>query len=166
MIVVSFDLGLDGAIAVLHSTGYADAWEMPRAGEDYDRRAIYNTLEPLATQGAVGVMERVWGNPTMGGASAFRFGQGYELAKSAFTFFKMPFTEVLPAHWKRFHSLPKASTTVERKRLAIAKCLDEFPTVDIKRVGGKPYSGKMLEKIHHDGKADALLIGLWRKRQG
>ena len=166
MIVVSADLGLDGAIAVLHSNGYAEAWQMPKAGEDYDRRAILDTIEPLATQGAVGVMERVWGSPQMGAAAAFRFGQGYELWKCAFTFFGMPFTEVVPANWKRAHALPKRKTTVERKRDAISKCRDEFPNVNIARVQHQPYSGKALERIYSDGKADALLIGLWRLRQG
>ena len=98
----------------------------------------------------LGAIERVHSMPGQGVASTFKFGTNYGIWRGILSAFEIPFYTVGVHQWQK-GVIQKA----QDKKPALAAASRLFPTAELygPRGGGK------------DGRADALLIAHWCRRQ-
>ena len=98
----------------------------------------------------IGAIERVHSMPKQGVASTFKFGTNYGIWRGILAAFEIPFYTVGVHQWQK-GVIQKA----QDKKPALAAASRLFPTAELygPRGGGK------------DGRADALLIAHWCRRQ-
>jgi crossover junction endodeoxyribonuclease RuvC len=165
MIYLGIDPGLDGAVAAISGNpGDLPPWivalDTPTAKDGTKRRYLVADMRQMlvkllgGTNGAAlcdayAAIERVHSMPKQGVASSFTFGEGFGLWQGVLTGLGIPFDLVTPQRWKKT-LLDGASKEKDASRIRAQQL---FPTVDLKL------------KKHH-GRADALLIAEWRRRQG
>lgn len=155
MITIGIDPGLDGAIAVLRDTKLEALYDMPtlKVGKKREPAVSEIAKELGRYQGLlwpelrIGI-EHVHAMPKQGVTSTFRFGYGYGLLVGIIAATGFPFERVTPQRWKRdmLHGLPKA------KHASLLRARELFPAAD-------------LRLAKHHGRADALLIAEWLRRQ-
>jgi len=93
------------------------------------------------------VVERVSSRPGQGVAGVFTFGRGVGVIEGVCQALDVPLLYVTPQQWKRHHDLIKQD---KKASLALAR---------------KLYPDAELHLAKHEGRAEAILIGLWKIQQ-
>jgi len=162
-IYIGIDPGASGAIALITSEGkYISIYDWPgneqelaKILDQIDRRYPPEKWDMFAAIEKVGAMpaRNKTGKPVQGIASTFKFGTNYGIWRMGLAMFKIPFILVTPQKWQ------KGIITKDDKMLGKAKgnCAAAarlFPDAPLygPRGGAK------------DGRADALMIADWRRR--
>lgn len=145
MSYIGIDPGQTGAVAVLHPDGY-EVWDWP--GDEVAAaervRYIHNRY-----QVRLAAIEQVSAMPGQGVSSMFKFGANFGAWKGILAALAIPFRTVRPQEWQK-GLVPKKEGTV-KPSLTVARRM--FPLAELGR-----------QKDH--GRADALLIAEWARRQG
>lgn len=90
------------------------------------------------------VLERVSSRPGQGVAGIFTFGRGIGVIEGVLQALDIPISYVAPQVWKKHHGLIKQDKS---KSLALARELYPDAEMPLKK---------------HEGRAEAILIGLWK----
>lgn len=151
------DPGLSGAIATLVDGEPGPILDMPTRRVDgwnevaADQLAQFISEQRRQHPGAYvsACMEKVGARPGDGGTSAFRFGESSGKVKAILEAKGIPYVLAIPAVWKRHMGLLKQDKDAARL-LAIRR----FPS-----------AADRLTRKKDNGRADALLIGLWCESQ-
>lgn len=158
MVYVGIDVGLSGAVAILHEDNRVEFYDTPTVAlarkMDYDLPGMLQILErvndlDLATKKVLCGLERVHSMPGQGVASMFSFGGGFRAWEMALVCLRLPYQLVSPQRWK------KAMMDGE------AKEKDASRVVACRLFPGQ--AGELKLKKHH-GRADALLIAEFLRR--
>lgn len=153
--IVSIDPGNRGALAFL---GTADCdllglYDMPlrESGSTGHMRYFIDGLvlaQLLGTESvSCAILERVASMPGQGIAGMFAFGRGVGVIEGVLQACDIPINYVSPQVWKRYHGLIKQPKS---ESLELAR---EF------------YPDAELHLKKHEGRAEAILIGLWKIEQ-
>jgi len=152
MILLGLDPGLTGALAAIDSDGQIVALhDLPilRDGKlafvDAPELVSHMTAARAGRPARI-LVERVSAMPRQGVASSFQFGVGFGSLLAACRFLAMPLELVTPAVWKRALGLPAD------KRASLDRARMLFPTAE-------------LHLAKHDGRAEALLLAEYGRRQ-
>lgn len=154
---IGIDPGLDGAIAIIEEDGDVKVYDTPTLKIGNKRgfmlQEMVNILRPIAigpfyTAAAV---EKVHSMPRQGVASAFSFGKGVGYWEGVLAALQIPYEEVTPQRWQGV-MMDGMQKTKDASRL---RAMQLFPQL-----------ADQLKLKSNDGRADALLIALWRRRQG
>lgn len=167
---VVFYLGIDpgagGAIACI-----CDNQNMPKTHpfqwiEDYpgDEVAAANIIRNFlyhasgGPSAVVAALEKVHSMPREGVSSAFKFGTSYGIWRGILASFEIPFMQPTPQAWQK--GIPERGVGDKKKaKTAIVTYASQlFPSAAPLLRG--PKGGIK------DGRADALMIAEWRRRQG
>ena len=145
MIYLGIDPGIYGALAMLHSHGYAEVYDAPiyRAGgkNKFDDKQAAMMVKPLAPQGCIAAVETTY----MGYKSAENIGKW----KGILAAVGIPYLEVYPVHWQTFCGIYGK----KGKEPSIKRAQEKWPSLNI--------------ADKEDGKADAINIADWcRGKQG
>jgi crossover junction endodeoxyribonuclease RuvC len=144
-LVIGFDPGLTGALAILTGDGALETvHDLPIIRDRslaWVDGAELQSLILAALQGrqAHAIVERVGSMPRQGIASAFLFGCGFGSILGVLQALHLPLTFVTPAAWKASYGLTKY------KHASLHKARLLYPTAE-------------LHLAKHDGRAEALLI--------
>lgn len=149
------DPGLTGAITTLIDGEPGPYLDMPTVEVDgwgeVDARAVVLFIreQRAAHPGAYvsACIEKVGARPADGGTSAFRFGQTAGKLQAILEVLGIPATRAIPSQWKRHFGLLRTEKDAARL-LAIAR----FPS-----------AARFLARKKDNGRADALLMGLWHE---
>ncbi len=142
---IGIDPGQTGAIAVIHPDGY-EVYDWP--GDEVLAAEIVGSL-CTRFRIALAAVEQVNAMPKQGVVSQFKFGANFGAWKGILASFRIPFRTVRPQEWQK-GIVPK-NDGAEKPSLAVARRM--FPAAEL------------LRKKDH-GRADALLIADWARRQG
>lgn len=93
------------------------------------------------------VVERVSSRPGQGVAGVFAFGRGVGVLEGVLQALGIPISYVVPQVWKRHHGLIK-----QPKRASLEMARELYPEAD-------------MPLVKHEGRAEAILIGLWKIEQ-
>lgn len=153
MRIISIDPGLGGAWAIVVDGRPTLCGDMPTTGESTKRRVNASVLatlmktEPpdLCVIELVGAMPASLHGRTQGVASSFRFGMTFGAAIAVPQVLGIPFELVTPALWKLHFSLRGQDKEASRQK-AIDLC---------------PWLSGSLERKRDDGRAEAVLLGLY-----
>lgn len=150
--ILSIDPGNTGGLAFLgtRDSVLLDLYSMPlrdslSAGHSryfIDGAVIAQLIQ--AKKPVSAVLERVSSRPGQGVAGVFAFGRGIGVIEGVLQALEIPASYVTPQVWKRHHGLIKQG---KDKSLALAREL--YPRAD-------------LHLVKHEGRAEAILIGLWK----
>lgn len=154
MLYIGIDSGAKGAIAAVNEKGECVFLEdMPR---DLDGQVLAITQE-LVSESNKTALEKVWGRPGQGAKQTFVQGSNYRTAELIAQSCDPDFELVPALTWQREFALvfPKTLglTQTEKKHRHINKARELFPEVVKKLL------------VSYDGRADALLIAEWLRRQ-
>lgn len=169
MIYVGIDPGLEGGIAAIRVGALPVALPAPVLKDDtagrsgMDRRAMCRILRDLRDSTGTRIagyairayIEKVHSMPKQGVASSFKFGKGFGEWLGILEALEIPTEEVTPQRWMK--SLLDGSSN-EAKQASISKAQALFPGVDLR--------ASERSRKPHTGKADALLIAEFNRRQG
>ena len=153
-LIISIDVGNTGAIALLADGQFDGVHDMPTSprlsgGVFVDSfklaEIIRSGIRRHPTASVLGIIERVQAMPKNGASSMFKFGEGYGVCRGVLGALGVGYTTIRPQDWKRHHGLIGTDKDASR-RLAIQK----FPTAH-----------DLLKLKKHDGRADAICVGLW-----
>lgn len=100
-----------------------------------------------AHQPVCAVVERVSSRPGQGVAGVFAFGRGIGVLEGVLQTLGIPITYVAPQVWKKHHGLIK-----QPKRASLEMARELYPDAE-------------LPLVKHEGRAEAILIGLWKIQQ-
>lgn len=150
MRLFAIDPGLGGAWSVVVDGRPVLCGDMPTTGEGTRRRVAPNILATImrGELTALCVVEQVGAMPKQGVASTFRFGMAYGAALAVPAVLGVPVELVVPAVWKRHYGLLGRDKEASRQR-AIDLC---------------PWLSGSLERRRDEGRAEAVLIGLYAWR--
>lgn len=150
--IVAIDPGKTGAIAHLGNDGsFCCVSDIPVAGKRIDAAGLALFLRTQLVVGPPGVrviVEEVGAMPGQGVTSMFGFGTSFGIILGVVAALRYPMELVRPAVWKRDMGLSKDK---EASRL---KALQLFPDAT-----------EMLQRKKDEGRAEALLLGLWYARR-
>jgi len=150
---IGIDPGLTGAIAVLDDAGSLLALhDMPTQATTTGRNEISaSALADLLRQypNTPATIERVGARPGEGAVGAFSFGHGFGTVLAVLATLSHPTRLVQPAVWKRWAAIPPGAD----KQASIGTAARMVPS-----------AASHLTLRKHDGRADALLIGLYGLR--
>lgn len=174
MIYIGIDPGLTGALAVIYGEdGPVRVYDAPvfkttkrvkvtkttekvRKKSELSEQAMAQLIREIVFDGptklaACAAIERVHAMPKAGASGMFSFGTGYGLWRGVLAGLGVPFDIVEPSRWKK----EMMNGMGKQKQAAMFRALQLFPALapDIR-----------LKK--HDGRAEALLIAEYRRRQG
>jgi crossover junction endodeoxyribonuclease RuvC len=138
--ILGIDPGVTGAIAMV--SPMVEVWDMPETA--LQLALLLDTFDPATTRAYV---EQVHSMPKQGVASTFKFGMDYGMLLGILAAMKIPYILVPPSKWKPAMGL-RGAEKVESRR----KAQELFPTAPLSRV-----------KDH--GRAEALLLAEWGRRQ-
>ncbi len=93
------------------------------------------------------VLERVSSRPGQGVAGVFSFGRGVGVLEGVLQALEVPISYVAPQVWKRHHGLIK-----QPKRASLEMARELYPEAE-------------MPLVKHEGRAEAILIGLWKIQQ-
>lgn len=144
---IGIDPGKSGAIALIHRDGQiAEDWPGDAAGaaEMLLTWRLEFSIELVA-------LERVHAMPGQGVKSMFSFGQNLGQWQGILAALQIPYVMPRPQEWQRGLVNPSDGPDAKARSLAVARRL--FPDADLSR-----------KKDH--GRADALLLAWWARRQG
>lgn len=154
-LTIGIDPGLTGAVTTLLDGVPGPMIDMPtrKVGDwgEVDAAALAKFIreQRAAHPGAYvsACVEKVAARPGDGGTSAFRFGQTAGKIQAVLEVLGIPYTRSIPAVWKREFGL--IGTDKDAARLLAIK---RFPS-----------AAHLLTRKKDNGRADALLIGLWHE---
>ena len=144
MIVIAFDPGMKGGVAVLNTvTNKILSAPLPVIGKELDYRKLHSLLK--AHEPNLIVIEKVHAMPGQGVTSMFNFGLGYGALVALATISTARVVLVTPQAWKK-HVL---AGTSKDKDAAIQFCNHTYPTVEL-----------ILPRCKkaHDGMADSVCL--------
>ena len=148
MIYIGVDPGAKGAWAVIAES------ETGRVVKAYPWDDVFFVTDMLAlakvADGTVAVVEKVSAMPHQGVSSMFNFGKSAGFIEGVLSACGIPYQLVPPRRWKKEFSLDGD------KAKSIETCRKLFPEVDLKRTERC--------KTDSDGKAEALLLAEWARR--
>lgn len=150
---IGIDPGVSGAIAIIDK--YQDVLLLSDwPGDEVAAAALVSKTAPMSVASCIrAAIEKVHAMAPAKKASPnrmFKFGTNYGIWKGIFAAFDIPFVEVRPVEWQK-GVIHKA----QDKKPALAAASRMFPKAE---VYGPKGGGK-------DGRADALLIADWCRRQ-
>jgi crossover junction endodeoxyribonuclease RuvC len=155
--LIAIDPGKSGAIAHLHDDGrFCCVESMPVVGKMVDAAGLASALRTLVDASrryAVPsttriILEQVGAMPGQGVTSMFSFGTSFGIVLGVVAALRLPLELVRPNIWKRDMGLGKDK---EASRL---KGLQLFPD-----------ASEMLKRKKDEGRAEAILLGLWFARR-
>jgi len=154
MIYIGIDPGLSGAIAMVLSDGEAVVYDAPTAKignkHDFLLAEMVSIIARINDHSRVAI-EKVHSMPRQGVASSFSFGKGVGYWIGILAALRIPYEEVTPQRWQAI-MLDGMQKTKDASRY---KAMQLFPQL-----------ADQLNLKKHEGRADALLIAEWRRRQG
>ena len=144
---IGIDPGKTGAAALIHRDGcvVADWPGCPAGAADLLTSWRFDYEIDLVA------LERVHAMPKQGVASTFSFGQNFGQWQGVLAALAFPYLQPLPQEWQKGLVTKSDGADSKARSLAVARRL--FPDVDLSR-----------KKDH--GRADALLLAWWARRQG
>lgn len=150
--VLSIDIGVSGAIAVLTADGdLVEVFDMPTLDDGpKGRRAVNAPLlaEIIAkTHATHAYIELVGARPAEGAVGAFAFGRARGVCEGVLAALSIPVTLIAPPVWKRSVGLPAGK---ERAK-------DASRSEACRRWPGK---AALFARVKDDGRSDAALIGV------
>lgn len=160
-VFVGIDPGLTGAVAILWPDADPEVVDTPTTrvgkGNDYLAASMANILASvkLACMGRAGervaaALEQGIAMPKQSSSSTFKTGRGGGLWEGILAGLGIPYELVTPRRWKLALGMPigadKSASRLYAQRL--------FPAV-----------ADRLARVKDDGRAEALLIAEWRRRQ-
>ena len=158
MNIVGIDPGNTGAIALLSPTNeVVKIWDMPIL-QDGKRKRVNAALLAEIFRDIMSwcdfvpprvFLEKVGVRPQEGAVGAFAFGRGVGLLEGVVVANRCRITEVAPNIWKAQMKLTGANKTASR-----AEVLRRYPTLAAE-----------LRRVKDDGRAEAILIALWGRKQ-
>ena len=157
---IGIDPGFKGAIAVIKTNDTIRVVDVPagvigKAKKEYFIPQMVEILQGLMDQEAKGncvvAIEKVHSMPHQGRASCFTFGKGFGIWLGILTALGLPYDEVTPQRWQGV-VMDGGQRGKDASRM---RAMALFPGL-----------AEQLKLKSHDGRADALLIAEWRKRQG
>jgi hypothetical protein len=137
--ILGIDPGATGAIAMIQPM--VETWDMPAT--PHDLAALLRTFDPATTMVYV---EHVHSMPKQGVASTFKFGVGFGTILGALAALGIPHRLVPPQLWKR-----QMGVTADK--------------ASARKLAQQMYPTASLARVKDDGRAEALLIATWGKRQ-
>lgn len=143
---MGIDPGMSGAVAVIGPDGFADVWDYP--GELFEAGVLLRQLcidYPIT----LCAVEKVASMPKQGVASSFKFGMNFGGWLMTLGALGTPHTLVTPRTWQKV-CLDSGTGETKARSLSVARRL--FPDLD-------------LSKAKHDGRADALHLARWAKKE-
>ena len=152
--IVAFDPGHGGGIALLtackvlvavHSMPLKDSASTGHSRHFVDGERVAQLLKHYRPRHAV--IERVASRPGQGVSGVFAFGRAVGVLEGVVQALDIPYSYVAPQVWKRHHGLLK-----QKKRASLELARKLYPKAD-------------LPLVKHEGRAEALLIGLWKVEQ-
>lgn len=144
---IGVDPGKTGAAAIITSEGNQEVFDYPGDPSGIVERFREWTLTYEIIMAA---LEKVGARPGQGVVSMFTFGRNLGAWEGIITAFSIPFMMPTPRQWQTGIIDPKAGTDPKTRSLNTARRL--FPNAELSR-----------KKDH--GRADALLLAWWAKRQ-
>ena len=145
MLILSFDPGLSGAVALLRDHQLLDVADLPTFEKELNPSAIDDWLAThVDGQVDAAFVERVSSMPGQGVASTFKFGQAYGTILGLIAARGYPLRRVTPSKWKSAFSLSKD------KQASRQLATERFPDFS-----------KEFSRVKDDGRAEAALIGLF-----
>ena len=149
---IGIDPGQSGALAMIGTDSYVHVLK-DWPGDEIGAAAIVREIKMKADHNKdalLGAIERVHSMPKQGVASTFKFGTNYGIWRGILSAFEIPFYTVGVHQWQK-GVIQKA----QDKKPALAAAGRLFPSAELygPRGGGK------------DGRADALLIAHWCRKQ-
>ena len=143
---IGVDPGKSGACAVIHDGGQLVAdWPGDPAGA---AEVLRGWLERFEIR--LAALEKVGARPGQGVSSMFAFGRNLGAWEGVFAGLRIPYVMPTPQQWQRGLVMPSDGADPKDRALTVARRL--FPDADLR-----------LKK--HDGRADALLLAWWARRQ-
>lgn len=162
-VFIGIDPGLTGALACIDQDGrILGVYDTPiltvtknkgtRRELDRSRmvQIIGNIIRNLNDETVKVAIERVNSMPGQGVASSFTFGMGYGVWLGIVAAFKLPVDLVHPVRWKKV-MLDGMGKDKDASRIRAQEMFAPYVDLNLKK---------------HHGRADALLIAEWRRRQG
>jgi crossover junction endodeoxyribonuclease RuvC len=156
MIIAGIDPGLSGAVAFLDAPSGAvlDVADMPtlalsRAGKnkrELDAHALARLIGDRRPDHAF--LELVGARPGQGVSSVFAFGKSFGVVIGVLATLAVPMTFVAPMVWKRALRVPAAKDGARARASQLM-----------------PAAAHHWPLVKHDGRAEAVLIGLYGVRQ-
>ncbi len=145
MTVLGIDPGMSGAIAYVHQGKLLEVADMPAVGGDISGPLLHQMVRMIPVEWAA--VERVHSMPKQGGATTFKFGMAYGMARMAAGGLLVPMVEPTPNVWKKHFNL---SSDKEKSRLLALKLF--------------PDKSELFKFKKNEGRAEAALIALWCER--
>jgi crossover junction endodeoxyribonuclease RuvC len=145
MRIFAIDPGLSGAWALVVDGRPTLCGDMPTTGDGTKRRVSASVLGHAMKGADLCVIELVHSMPKQGVASSFRFGLAYGAALAVPAVLEIPIELIVPQHWKSHHKLRGSEKEASRQR-ALDLC---------------PWLAPMLQRKRDDGRAEAVLLGLY-----
>jgi hypothetical protein len=143
---IGIDPGQSGAIAVINRDGYTvDDWP----GDEVAAADLILTIKHNAPGcgGIVAALESVHAMPRQGVSSTFKFGCNFGIWRGILAMAGIPFRLVRPQEWQR-----GVITKADGKTSSLAAARRLFPAAS-------------MDRVRDHGRADALLIADWLRRQ-
>lgn len=151
---IGIDPGFKGAIAIIAEEGEVKIIDSPTlmvgTKKEHHVPEMMRILAPYIFD-TVAAIEKVHSMPKQGVASAFTFGKGYGLWLGLLAAMGIPHEEVTPQKWQG----AMMDGMKRGKDAARLRAMQLFPQL----------SEQLKYKVN-DGRADALLIAEFRRRQG
>ena len=145
-IIIGFDPGHKGGIAVLDHPPMVHLYAMPLMGKVIDWRKVAGFV--TRNNPHVAFVEKCHAMPGNGVTSMFKFGGAYEGVLAVLAALWIPVQLVSPSAWKKVI----LAGTAKDKAAAIAYCRRRWPSVSLIPEGCR---------VVHDGMADALCIAAY-----
>jgi len=150
--IVSIDPGNSGGLAFLgtrsaqllslHSMPLRETLSAGRSRWMLDSAVLAQLIR--ANQPVCAVVERVSSRPGQGVAGMFAFGRGFGAIEGVLETLDVPVCYVAPVVWKRHHGLLK-----QDKKASLKLARELYPDAE-------------LHLVKHEGRAEAILIGLYK----
>ena len=161
MIFLGIDPGATGAVALIRSDGSVTFWDTPvvhiKSGKktktEMNASAASELLAGIRDESKDAVfvtIEKVSSMPGQGVASMFSFGKNFGTWLGILAALKLPYQQISPVTWKKsmMFGMPK------EKDASRVKAMQLFPNTH-----------RDLNLMKHHGRADALLIAEYGRRQ-
>ena len=151
---LGIDPGLTGAIAIISDE--VEIFDAPTAQVGRKTVLLVSEMVRLLTKLAnqispmVAAIENVHSMPRQGVASSFSFGKGVGYWIGILAALGIPYEEVTPQRWQA----AMLDGMQKSKDASRVRAMQMFPQLS-----------EQLKLKRHSGRADALLIAAWRKRQ-
>lgn len=156
-VYLGFDPGMAGAVAAIYPDGEAVVFDMPtvatvRTRREVVARELANIVAPLAVGGdAVAVLEQPFALPMEARQTTLAIGRNAGIIEGVLAALGIPYESIRPDKWKPAMGLPKGAL----KDASRARAMALFPAL-----------AERLSRKKDDGRAEALLLAEWRRRQG